>query len=368
MDNFKKREDDLRRHDNAKPKEVLEPKKNQDESYKQALEKTEAKISEIETMIEAKKVELTDVNKKIDRLEVIKSEIENLIKKIELQNRSLQDIITQFEFDKDTFKITYSAPLTEIENKIGDLKARRLDLQDTLDNSENANAAVSLHKKLEQLVNQKKILIDETDAEEKAYQKYLYDLKDWNRIKSSIIGDRHSEGSIEYLKTEIEYIENELPNLYKSQKKERLLKVIELFAQKQAISTVYSSIYEPVEKELQKLLSGFDEKIEFAVDIFISNKDIASKLLDYVNHSYKGVFNGKTEALNKMNEFINKTDLNNPESICNFINYVLECIYEDLDISSKKVKYKEKFYNLLTYLNYVDVEYSLKMGGRINIS
>lgn len=35
-----------------------------------------------------------------------------------------------------------------------------------------------------------------------------------------------------------------------------------------------------------------------------------------------------------------------------------------MDMSSKKVKNKEAFYNLLTYLDYVGVEYSLKMGGR----
>jgi len=65
-----------------------------------------------------------------------------------------------------------------------------------------------------------------------------------------------------------------------------------------------------------------------------------------------------------MNEIIRQTDFNSSESVCGFINNVLGCIYEDLDMSSKKVKKKELFYNLLTYLEYVGVEYSLKMGGR----
>ena len=87
-------------------------------------------------------------------------------------------------------------------------------------------------------------------------------------------------------------------------------------------------------------------------------------MLEYINQSYKGIFNGKTEAQGKMNKLIKATDPNDSVSICNFINSVLECIYEDIDISSKKVKNKDKFYNCLTDIDYVGVEFSLKMGGR----
>lgn len=100
------------------------------------------------------------------------------------------------------------------------------------------------------------------------------------------------------------------------------------------------------------------------MDILLSDKFISSKLLELINQSYKGIFSGKTEAQNKMSEIVKKTDFNNLDSICDFINNVLECIYEDMEISSKKIKNKEVFYNILTNLDYVGVEYSLKMGGR----
>jgi len=363
-DNLKKREDDLIRHERAKPKEVQKPKNNQNAEYQKALKEIETQIVELETIIEAKKTELTDINKKIDKLDVVKAEVNNLIDRIERINRSFQDVINEFEFNKETFTIKYSTPLTEIDNKIGELKSKRLELQAALDNSETADVGVSLYKKLELIVKNKQALIAETDAEEKAYQKYLDDLKEWEMVKLGIIGNSQLEGSIEYLKAEIEYIEKVLPTDYENKKTERLSKVKALFEQKLAIATVYSSVYEPVEKELQKLLDSLEDKIKFAVDISISDKVIAFKLLEYINQSYKGIFNGKTEAQNKINELIKKTDLNNPDSICDFINNVLECIYEDIDMSSKKVKNKEAFYNLLTYLDYVGVEYSLKMGGR----
>lgn len=363
-DNLKKSEDDLRRHESAKPKEVQQSKSEQNVGYQTALKENEIQIEELEKSIETKKIELTDINKKIDKLDVIKAELNNLVDRIERLNHSFQDVTNEFEFDKETFLIKYSTPITVIDNKMEELKSKRLELQALLDNSETADVTVSFYKKLELIVNNKQALIAETDAEEKVYQKYLDDSKEWEIAKLGIIGNSQIGGSIEYLKAESEYVQNGLPIDYQNSKKTLRSKVKALFQQKQAIATVYSSLYEPVEKELRKLLDSLEDKIEFAVDISISDKVIASKLLEYINQTYKGIFNGKTEAQNKMNELIKKTDFNNPDSIYDFLNDVLECIYEDMDMSSKKVKNKEAFYDLLTFLNYVGVEYSLKMGGR----
>src|SRR5690554_41349 len=364
IDNLKKREDDLRRHESARPKEVPKPERDQSKEYQNTLNRIEVQIKELQDIIESKKRELTDINKKIDRLDVIKSEVENLVDKIESINDSFRDIIDEFEFEEKSFKIKYSTPLTEIEKKIEELIKKRRELQAELDNSETAHDSVSLFKKLNLIVKNKQDLISEADAEEKAYQKYLNDVKDWEKTKSEIIGNSQIEGSIEYLKAEIENTEKLLPIKYEAKKDQRILKVKELFGQKKELALVYSSIYKPVEKELQKLLYDLEDKIEFTVDIVISDKAIDSKLLEFINQTYKGVFSGKSEAQNKMDELIKKTELNNIDSFCTFINAVLECVYEDIDISSKKVKNKETFYNLLTFINYIGVEYSLKMGGR----
>lgn len=362
-DNLKKRVDDLRRHEDNKPKEVQKPKNNQSQEYQKSLEEIDSKIIELQTEIEAKKTELTTVNKGIDKLNAAKAEIISLTDRIQRINLSLEDLILEFGFNKETFLIKYSTPLTVIDHRIGALAAERLGLQAILDNSDNATT-VSLYKQLEMAVKNKQALIAQTDAEEKAYQKYLDDLKIWEQMRLEIIGNPLLEGSIEALKAENEYIEKILPTDYEHKKLERLIKVKALFEQKQAIAKVYGTIYEPVEKELQKLLGNLEDKIEFAVDIVLSDKLLVSQLLDYVKQTYKGIFNGKTESQNKMNELIKETDFNNADSISSFITNVLQCVYEDIDLSSKKVKNKEAFYNLLTYLEYVGVEYSLKMGGR----
>lgn len=363
-DNLKKREDDLRRHEGAKPKELNKPQNAQNNAYQKTLEEYRVQIEELEALIESKKNELTSINKKIDKLDAIKAEVSSLVERIDRFNNSLRDLIDEFGFNNETFKVKYSAPINEIDAKINELKGKRLELLTYLDSSETANIGLSLYKKLELIDNKKKALISETDAGEKAYQKYLEDLKEWETNRSAIIGATQIVGSIEYLKAEIEYIEKILPNDYENKKAERISKIKGLIEQKKAIAAVYASVYEPVEKELQKLLGGLEDKIEFAVDILVSDKAIASKLLEHINQTYKGIFNGKAESQNKMNELIKSTDFNSPDSICEFINKVFECVYEDMDISSKKIKNKESFYNLLTYLDYIDAEYSLQMGER----
>lgn len=363
-DNLAKREDDLRRHEINKPKEVQKPKNNQNEEYQKALVEIEAQIIELESNIEAKKNVLTDINKKTDKLNILKAEITNVIDKIVNLNDSFEDVITEFRFNKETFFIHYSTPIIEVENKIDEFISSRIKLQAILDNTENADVAISLYKKLELIVKGKEVLIAQTDTEEKLYQKYLSDLKEWERVKLEIIGNLQLTGSIDNLKAEIEYIEKLLPTDYEKLKIKRLQKIKALYEQKQAIAKVYSIIYQPVEKELQNLLGGLEDKIEFAVDIVLSDRSISYKLLEFINQSYKGIFNGKTESQNKMSEIIKKTDFNDFGSVCNLINDILQCIYEDMDISLKKVKNKESFYDLLSCLDYVGVEYSLKMGGR----
>jgi ABC-type lipoprotein export system ATPase subunit len=364
MDNLAKREDDLRRHEAAKPNEVKKPMHDQSKEYQDDIQNIEIEITKTEIAIKEKIKELTGINNKVDKLNEIKADISNLVEKIDRLNHSFHDVIDEFGFEKDVFVITYSTPLNDINNKINDFLGKRRELQAELDNSEAADENVSLYKKLNIILSKKQKLISETDAEEKAYQKYLNDLKEWDRARLEIFGNVQIEGSIDYLKAEIENVEKHLPAQYTNKKAERILKVKKIFEQKKEIASVYTRIYEPVEKELQKLLNNLEDKIEFTVDIVISDKRIGAKLLDHVNRTYSGIFNGKPESHNKMEELIKRTDFNNSESLCNFINNILECIYEDIDLSSKKVKNKELFYNLLTFIEYLGIEYSLKMGGR----
>lgn len=363
-DNLKKRKDDLLRNEKNKPVEVIKPENAQSAEYAEELKLLDEQISMFEISIKDETNRATELNEKINELNILKDSITDLVSRIDLLNLTLIKVASKFELNNETFKIEFKTPLPELDHKIMGLKIELKDKQVMLDNTDSANEGVSLYKKLNSVSSKKAELISQADASEKLYQKYLNDLKEWEKTKADINGNISIEGSIENLKNELNYVDNILPDAYIMQKKERLTQVRELFSLKQSKADLYTSIYEPVEKELEKLLIRMDENIEFAVNISICDKDINSRLLQHVSKQYTGIFGGKTESQNKMNELVSSFNFNNPDDVCNFINEVLICIEEDLDVSSKKVKDKAGFYNLLTSLDYLDAEYSLKMGGK----
>jgi len=363
-DNLKKRTDDLHRHRKNKPTEVAKPEKGQSDEYDEQLKSFDELILSLENEIDSATMKAKELNEKIDELNIYKDDVKDVLSRIGTLNQSLAKIAIKYEFDIETFKIQYSEPLLALEQKIVDLTAELQIKQMLLDNSDQADDSISLQKKLI-LINEKKMdLISQADAGEKMYQKYLIDLKDWEKMRLDILGDKSIEGTIKNLRIELDYVENILPDEYIMLKEERLSKVSELFEYKEEKANLYSLIYKPVEKELEKLLSSMDDKVEFAVNIAICDKDINSKLLDFISKQFKGIFGGVTESQNKMHEIISKFNFNLKNDVNGFICEVLKCIDEDMDNSSKKVKDKKGFYNQLSFLDYLDAEYSLKMSGK----
>lgn len=346
-DNLKKRIDDLLRHDKNKPAEVVKPEKGQSEEYDLQLKSFDEKILRLENEIGSATTKAKVLNEKINELNKYKDEVEELLSRIVTLNQSLTKIAIKYELDSETFKIQYSEPLLDLAQKIEELTKELQVKQALLDTSEQADDNISLCKKLNLIIANKMDLISQADAGEKLYQKYMIDLKEWKKMRLDILGNKSTEGTIENLKTEVNYVENILPDAYIMLKEERLSKVSELFEFKKAKANLYSAIYKPVEKELEKLLSSMDDKVEFAVNIAICDKDINSKLLDFISKQFKGIFAGVTESLNKMYEIISKYDFNMADDVKGFICEVLKCIDEDMDNSSKKVKDKKGFYNLL---------------------
>lgn len=220
--------------------------------------------------------------------------------------------------------------------------------------------------KLEKAQEKKKKLISNSDSKEKNYQAYLENLKLWNKERADIEGEKEdfNFNSINGLKNRLNYITYKLDEDYNKAILKRNELIREIFKQKQKITEVYKSLYEPIDNEIQGLLNDTEDKIKFDVDLVLTDKSIDKTLLDYISAVPKGVFQGKTEQVVKMKSMISSTNFNNVESVLNFISSVYECINEDYDNVDKKIKNRLKFYNTLTQIDFIDAEFYLKMGER----
>lgn len=357
--NLLKRESDLKRLENNKPKDVKKPEKTQSQEYTENMERISKEISDITTNIAQNENIIKNLKEKQNNITSIEynfNEIEDKVKEI---NTLLNSMSEKLELQKEDLKIKIDFP-----NKILNIKkqniAREIEqLEDTLNE---ANAASLINKK-ETLEKEKEKLISETDAEEKTYQKFLHDLEEWNKNRLEIIGNKDKENSIEALKIELDYIEDDLKREYTEHKEQRIRIIQQIFEKKQEIANIYKTIYVPVDMEIKRILTDVDNQITFSTDMIISDKEFSEKLLSYISKSYSGIFFGKTESLNTVNAMLKNKDFNKIEDTIEFINEVLECVYEDIDNSSKKIKNKEEFYQLVTGLDYIDIIYSLKVGN-----
>ena len=360
-DNLKKLEENLARHEAAKPIEIKRPEKeNVDNKYQEELQSVNAEIDIIKAQISEKKEILTRLNAKINDLSQLITRIELLGKDVIEVNRLVTKFIGDYDI-KGINEISFATPEKDLKDILRTLVEERNSVIVQVGKEDEAK---SLSHNLRQLERKKEKIIEGADIQEKKYQKYLLDIAEWEKERKLIIGDDITENTIIYLRKELKYITSQIVLDYSKLKEQREVCIERVIRAKQDIVNIYKEIYTPIELEIEKILGHLEEGISFGAEIQLVDNDIADKLLAQINQKYAGVFKGKTESSYKMTQLIRQTEFDKPESLIQFIRNVLQVVDEDLDVSDKKVINKQDFYDLLCGLDYIGVAYKLKMGGR----
>ena len=356
--NLQKRKKDLERLEKSKPKEVNKPNKKQNKDYEEKLNTINNQLEKISEDISNNENELKKLKDKIEFISNIEFSFNDIKDKIEEINESVVLYEKELGLKQDELKIKISIPKNIVDSKKTEINKSIKEIENKL-NAEIDNSLISQKNKL---LAEKEKLIAETDNEEKEYQKFLSDLEKWKNNKQEIIGDISKENSIKALEKDLSYINNDLDKDYEKHKSKRINLIKQIYLKKKDIVNVFEKIYQPVNNEIKRILNKVDDQINFKTDMLIANKRFGDNVLDYIAKNYSGVFSGKTNSIITINNMINSKDFNKLEDVINFVNDVLECIYEDVDNSSKKVKNKEEFYQLICGLDYIDVTYALKVG------
>lgn len=354
-DNLIKRKDDLARHISNSPVKVEKPEVSQNTEYVQKIKYYADQILDIQKQTTEKNSLIKDINAKVDTLTSMEVEINRVIKQISDMNSTLLCIDESFGINNLPLKIIYTSPEQKLRFRIEQLKSEGQVVLDEIRN---------LQQLLDKVSTEKDALIANSNSEEKAYQKYLLDLQEWETIKKNIQGTSDTENSILYYEQEINYIDNEIPQEYENLKTLRREKISDIFLLKIKIADEHKKIYDPIQKELDKLLAIDDDKIEFTVSLYVKNQNVSAQLLSHISRRYNGIFYGTVESQNTMNDLITGTDFNSNDSVVQFVEDVLQCIYDDYETASEKVKNRQEFYEFLTSLDYISAEYSLKMSGK----
>ena len=252
-------------------------------------------------------------------------------------------------------------PIELIEDYKNKLLITKSDKQKELNGNEEESGLIDA---LKEANSKKEKLIETADIEEKKYQKYLNDLQEWEKEKRNIVGNEEMEGTLVYLENELNYLEQILNCEYCDVRNQRNDKFKQLFMLKNKMVLVYEEIYKPVKIEIEKLLGNLEDTVEFEAEMQLEHENFSEKILSFINQKYAGVFKGRAEACNRMENLLRSTEFNNMESILQLVKEIILAVDEDIDNSEKKIGDKREFYDYLYGLDYLGVSFKLKMGGR----
>lgn len=360
-ENLKKAQEILQRHDKSKPAEIKKPdEKEANPEYVKKLTQLNEGIEKYKELIESSKHRIADINTFINDANALLAKIELFNSQFHVLGKEFASFAEKYKLRTESCSFTIEMPKEYIDSLVDSCTKEKEQVQNDIYDSEKG-FAVQLNKFEEEKVQ----LIASTTSEEKAYQKYLSDIEEWNRRRTEIVGNKDVENSLEYYSFEAKYLSERLENDYMSliQKRDEL--VINLYRLKKEWIGVYQGIYSPIQNEITHLLGNLEERICFQAELFMQNGNMANEFLGYINQRMKGSFGrSKESSYHVVERTIRAIDFEYEDSIVRFVHTLSKAATEDLEQADKKVSDRQGFYDFIYGLNYIGINFKLKMGNR----
>lgn len=172
-----------------------------------------------------------------------------------------------------------------------------------------------------------------------------------------------AHGTIEFIKVQIAYVENDLLPSIEALKLLRKECSKKIFTAKKLVLDFYEELQKSVETKLRDVSSD-----EFAVTIqasFVQKSSFSQSFFQFVNQHKKGPFRLETEGKNKLREMSEDVDWNDFESIYGCMELIVEAMTAQAEWSiENQVDLKKEFYDFLYELEYFEAKYELLLGGK----
>lgn len=373
---LKEKENELKAHDLTKPNPVdpptdpaiLEQNKlisDQIEEKRTKLREIEKAVIEKESQLKSLRLDIAELEKANQSISIFEGQFEKLKGEISLTLSKTQlsiDTVVSIKVDKS--KITALIASKGNEANL---------IQDALGNL----TETGLLKDKSILLNEIKELQEKLDEYSKKYQIYISDLKIWEEKRNTLIGTNDKEGSINFLKAQIEYLENTLPSEIEQNKTERIDSVKKLFAKKEEAIALYKALFKPVSDFIQTY-GDVLENYSINLDVDYKINGLIEKFFDHVSLGSKGSFIGNPAGIERLNHIVANHELKTEAGIVAFLNEMMDNLHfdkrEDFEGEKRDIEKQLKkgysvldLYSFLFNLEYLEPEYKLKSGDK-NIS
>lgn len=367
---------ELEVHKKNKPPQVKEPKK--DKTVKEKQEKTSKSLAEIkgkqkdlEEQIQEKRETRKNLALKLARLQKFQQSLNNFREQYNGLKEQYKDELKEYNIDFEKIvKLTINKKV--IETDVSDTRKKIQTIDDDLNDKKQGSLAYQY------VENDKKIkdLQSKLDEPTRKFQEFQDKIKAWKEKEKELMGAKDKQGSINFYKGIIEYLDSGLNSELENKRKEREQNIKWIFSEKVKIVELYKDLYKPVTEfisEYGELMK--DYKIN--LDVSIQLEDFHEKFFGFISRGTKGSFNGMEEGHNALNQITEGVDFNSEDQLLNFLKEILDHLEHDkrnddqgergiVDQLKQGFEVKD-FYDFLFGLDYLEPNYKLRLGEK-NIS
>lgn len=372
---LRNKETELENHKALRPQELQEPQNNPE--LEERNKEINSQIDEIRKQIETKVERRAELNNnkstlllQIGELDKSKQAILNLKEVVDTTYNSQKPILEKYSVDiAQVVSFKFNIKLVD------DLLTTKKGQLSSINNEINGhNGQPGLDAEIEKLKKTLNTLEDKLDEPYRLYQKFIKDLKEWENKQKAIIGDKVTFGTIEYYKEQIKYIEEVLPVDLTAEYNQRMVLLKKLFSKKSEIIGLYSDSYKPITDFISQyghLMKDYkiNVSVEFTLDGFMQ------KFFDHISQGAKGTYIGIEEGNKFLSELIPIYNLNNEDSVIEFLSAIKDSLSNDkrsdqnnakreIEQQLKKGYSIEDLYRFLYNLDYLKPTFKLNLGTK----
>lgn len=210
------------------------------------------------------------------------------------------------------------------------------------------------------------------DEPNRAYQSYVTALEAWQSALAELVGTPDEVGSIEYLKGQIEDLD-EVPEALRAAQEERDTLAREIFQYLSEEAKLLQTLYEPVQSFIESNeLAKRTMKLAFFAEV--QDAGFERQFLDRIHQGRVGSFAGKDEGEKRVRQLLATSDLKSTDGAITFAKEVLALLSSDardpkrppVRVESQLIasQRREDIYEFIFGFEYLQARYGLLFGGR----
>lgn len=363
---LKEKRKELESHIKNKPKEVTKPTEK-DSKVSEEIEKLHSEKDKLVSDQRISDESLSEINVAISIYDRLVQMLGNLEENIKIFTSEFDEIgkDVDIRFNK-LFSFTINKQ--PIEEALTNLNKDKLEHESKI----SGEGEKSITTRLREIDKKIKELEKKLDKPQQEYQKYLQNLKEWERIEKEIIGNKTVMGSIknlEYDLQEIDMIPDKLAKLHKK----RISHAKNIYKNLSKVCEIYRSLYKPVQ-DFIKNNPEIKDKSALSFDVSIINLGFQENFFDWIHRGATGSFYGANEGAKLISSMVAKYDFNHPSQSVEFVEDILDHLSVDyksekkeknsIKSQLKKGKSANTLYDYLFSFEYLVPRYILKMGEK----